>query len=142
MAFAAPNPPETFSPLFQFADADLIIRSADNVKFQVHKNLMRIASRVFRDMLTLDDISTAPAALQPVVDVKESGNWVDAMLRYIYPLPRPSIKDLRAIKPLLIIADKYDIPNIFTAVEDHLLLAPIAESYPVETYLLAKRYGL
>lgn len=130
------------SPHFQFADANLIVRSADKVDFHVHKSIMSFASRVFRDMISLGDLSSASSLPMRVVDVVEESESMEALLRYIYPLRRPTFMDLEPIILLLEMADKYDIPIITSSLEDFLLLSPLAQPEPIGTYALAKKFGL
>ncbi|KZS87117.1 hypothetical protein SISNIDRAFT_321764 [Sistotremastrum niveocremeum HHB9708] len=143
------NPPErpepSFSPLFHFTDADLLIRTSDNVDFSVHKSIMSFASGTFRDMITLDNLtpsSTSSLQRVEIVEVSEDSAAMGAVLRYIYPLPRPVISRLAIAIKLLHLADKYHIPNINVALEDGLINGSCHENKLVEAYAVAKRYQL
>ncbi|KZT32560.1 hypothetical protein SISSUDRAFT_1133096 [Sistotremastrum suecicum HHB10207 ss-3] len=142
MSSTASNHPEKSSSAFRFPDADLIIRSNDNVNFRVHKSIMRLSSSVLHDTLTLGDLTTLSTPSTPIVDVSEPSNLIDAMLRYIYPLPRHPLEDLRHIRRLLELGDKYDIQNIATAIEDLLLGNTITELYPTQFFALTKKFQL
>ncbi|KZS87858.1 hypothetical protein SISNIDRAFT_418959, partial [Sistotremastrum niveocremeum HHB9708] len=141
MSFESTTAPgSTKSPHFQFPDADLIIRTSDKVTFHVHKTILSFASRVFRDMLSLDNINPPFTSEQRVVDVSEESGLMDATLRYFYPLSRPILKDLLPIILLLEVADKYDIPVITFSLEDLLLVTEVAKSSPGRTYALARKF--
>ncbi|KZS87857.1 hypothetical protein SISNIDRAFT_460470 [Sistotremastrum niveocremeum HHB9708] len=135
-------PESTKSPHFQFPDADLIIRTSDNVTFHVHKTILSFASRVFRDMLSLDNINPPYTSEQRIVDVSEDGILTDAMLRYFYPLPRPIFSNLAPIIILLEIADKYDVPIIATSLEDFLLTTTLGQVEPIRAYAVSKKFKL
>lgn len=138
----APHPtPTTTSPRFQFPDSDLIIRTRDRVDFRVHKSLMSFSSRVFRDMLTLDNIAP-PTSPMHVVEVSEISRHMEASLRYIYPLPSPVIQSLDQLVVLLEIADKYDISVILIAIEDFLLVDTLWKRDPVKSFGLSKKFNL
>ncbi|KZT32563.1 hypothetical protein SISSUDRAFT_1055365 [Sistotremastrum suecicum HHB10207 ss-3] len=132
----------TKSPHFYFPDADLIIRTSDNITFHVHKTILSFASRVFRDMLALDNINPPPTSEQRIVDVSEDGILTDAMLRYFYPLPRPIFSNLAPIIILLEIADKYDVPIIATSLEDFLLTTTLGQAEPIRAYAVSKKFKL
>lgn len=142
MSSATQDPAEKPSPLFQFPDADFTIRSSDKILFHVHKTLICLASRVFRDMISLNHLSSSSSSPHPIVDISEKGDLTDAMLRYIYPLPRPVFNSLDPMVLLLEAGDKYDIANIAAAIEDLLLVTPIAEYDSVRAYAISKKFQL
>ncbi|KZS87859.1 hypothetical protein SISNIDRAFT_552948 [Sistotremastrum niveocremeum HHB9708] len=131
----------TISPEFHFPDADLIIRTVDNMTFHVHKFILSFASRVFRDMLSLDNLQRPSHPHQRVVDVSETSMIWDAALRYLYPLPRPTFKNLGPIALLFAISDKYDIPIIASALEDTILISNLSKRYPIRSFALAKKFN-
>ncbi|KZS91903.1 hypothetical protein SISNIDRAFT_402486, partial [Sistotremastrum niveocremeum HHB9708] len=94
---------------FQFLDSNLIIRCSDQVDFKVHKSVMSMVSGVFRDMTALDHINQCRTPSDCVVTVSEDSQSMGALLRYIYPFPRPILTDMNVIVRLLALADKYDI---------------------------------
>lgn len=66
------------SPHFRYQDSNLIIRSGDEIEFHVHKSIMSSSSRVFRDMLSLDDQNPSTTPDLPLVDVSEESDVIEA----------------------------------------------------------------
>ncbi|KZS87115.1 hypothetical protein SISNIDRAFT_498587 [Sistotremastrum niveocremeum HHB9708] len=139
------NPPEppapTTSTLLQFTDFDLVIRISDNVDFTVHKNIMSFASGTFKDMISLDH-SSSTSSPERRVEVAEDSAAIGAILRYIYPLPRPVVADIWTAVKLLNLADKYNIPNISNALEEVLLKGSYHEEDLVLAYVVSKKYQM
>ncbi|KZT32567.1 hypothetical protein SISSUDRAFT_1123357 [Sistotremastrum suecicum HHB10207 ss-3] len=143
---ASSNPDSSsISPIFQFSDADLIIQTSDKIAFKVHRSIMSLVSRVFRDMLSLNVIpqSSTYSSHQNIVNVSEDSASMDATLRFIYPFPRPVFRTLEPIIILLEIADKYDI-SIITSTLQTLLLSEtdFLENSSSRLYAIAKRLQL
>lgn len=138
-------PPPSVSPHFRFHDADLIIRTPDKVEFWVHKSLMALASRVFRDMVSFDAVTPPTCTAHrdgQIVDVEERSPQMEATLRYIYPLPPPVLRSLSQVAILLEIADKYDIPIIPVALEDLVVSNHFWEHDAIRAYEVSKKFNL
>lgn len=78
------------SPLefFDVPDANLIIRSSDFVDFRVHKQVLAMASPVFKDLLSLPQPpdSESDDGL-PVVNLFEDSELLHSLISIIYPVP-------------------------------------------------------
>ena len=78
------------SPLepFEVPDANLIIRSSDNIDFRVHKSLLAMASPFFKDLLSLPQPSDSEIVDGvPVVRLPESSELLNNLLSILYPVP-------------------------------------------------------
>ena len=79
--------PVSFGPPFDDADADVILRSSDQVDFHVYKVMLSKASPFFKDMFSLPQPVGAENKQnsRTVIDLTESSKTVAALLTAIYP---------------------------------------------------------
>lgn len=109
----------------------VILRSSDAVEFKVYKNILALASPVFKDMFSLpqapqtsSDASSESGQADglPVVDLSEKSATLDMLLRIIYPVVPPAFKGvssngtvtdaaqlIKCVEPVLEAALKYDM---------------------------------
>ncbi|KIP06167.1 hypothetical protein PHLGIDRAFT_19522 [Phlebiopsis gigantea 11061_1 CR5-6] len=133
----------TTSHLFDSPNADLVLRSSTpkGVEFRVHQCILAQASPFFEHMFQLPQPEAGPSHI-PVVDVSESSQTLEYLLRYVYPVPKPDVSSLDELVPVLEAASKYD----FTVVIDHLrtvlVSPPFLASDPVRVYAIACRFDL
>lgn len=126
----SPTPKPHIRSPFDFEGADIIIRSADNIDFRVYKFGLKIASAIFLDMFTLPDTSDEPQ----VVEVTESADTLDALLRFCYPVGHPVFSSLDQLIPVVHAAKKYEMS---TVMEDALRdLEPLSHTSPSRVYAL------
>ncbi|KAI0798439.1 hypothetical protein BC629DRAFT_219556 [Irpex lacteus] len=123
--------PIRFCKPFDEEDADLIIRSSDNVHFRVHKLILRKASPVFGDMFTLP----SPGTGVQTVSLAEDGDTVSRLLHLFYPFGAIGINDLKTASMLVDVCDKYQVH----ALADRLGLIKLVDTDPVRIYVLACR---
>lgn len=123
---------------FSLPTGGVILKSSDGVEFKVYKNILALASPLFREMFTLpqsidtndtgelmDAKGEKPTSDVQVVDVTETSKTLDILLRMIYPTSPPSfpgvtdsgeIEDaqelVKGIEPVLAAALKYDMQLI------------------------------
>ncbi|KAI0664232.1 hypothetical protein C8Q70DRAFT_1049737 [Cubamyces menziesii] len=90
---------------FNREDADFLIRSSDNVTFQVHRIVLALASPVLATMLTLRQPRGSDAH-RPAMDVVEDSETLDAFFRVCYPTPDPELMSLDLIRKVLDAATK------------------------------------
>lgn len=98
---------------FDDPNAEVILRSSDNVDFRVFRCNLSLASPVFKDMFTLGapvhgEHPPNPSSL-PVVPLSETGSALDTLLRLIYPLKTPKLDSVGDIKALVAAVVKYDL---------------------------------
>ncbi|KZS91902.1 hypothetical protein SISNIDRAFT_456087 [Sistotremastrum niveocremeum HHB9708] len=143
MSQDTPRLPST-SPHFAFPDSDITIRTCNFVDFRVHKCILSLASTVFRDMLSLDQISPQSSeAERKIVEVTENETRMELLLRYIYPShARPVPRNLESMAVLLRLGDKYNTPTITSAMQEQLLHHPDLKSRPLRAFALCRKYNL
>ncbi|KAI6141712.1 hypothetical protein BKA82DRAFT_927412, partial [Pisolithus tinctorius] len=113
---------------FDDPNAEVILRSSDNVDFRVFRCNLSLASPVFKDMFTLGapvhgEHPPNPSSL-PVVPVSETGSALDALPRLIYPLTTPKLDSVGDIKALV-------------AAVVYLIIRQYLQSSPVSLYAIA-----
>ncbi|KAJ6525905.1 hypothetical protein DFH09DRAFT_936424, partial [Mycena vulgaris] len=124
-------------PPFDDPDADVILRSSDDVDFWVHRAVLSLASPVFRTMFTLPQVDTDPDF--PIIPVSESALLLDRALRFWYPgadIGAQTLGELREV--LVIIILKYDMQFAVPCAKERLRrhLRP----HPVAVFAIAYRH--
>jgi len=136
--------PLSCSDKFCSSDADITIRTSDNVDLLLHKWLLGMASGVFKDMVTLGDRHTASTPVEPnkaVVSIAETQAVFETLLQYIYPIPREPIESLDQLSLLIDAAVKYDLAGAQAALAKELLRESYLHDEPLRVYAIAVRYG-
>jgi len=131
---------------FDYPDADLVLRSCapDAVDFYVHRCILSTASPFFREMFTLpqppaDDGKPIPT---PILDVSESADALDKLLRFVYPVADPPIATLDELVLVLGAACKYDMLVVVESLRRHLVEPRFITEAPLRVYAIATRYDL
>lgn len=133
------------TPFFEDSSADIILRSSNGIDFRVYKTILAKASPVFEGMFTHPP--PPPSAVPPeeysnglhVVNLTESTEALDALLRFCYPVREPTLSSIEKTLEVFHAAKKYDIDEgIMWAREK---LAGFAAKEPIRVYALACRYG-
>ncbi|KAJ8515790.1 hypothetical protein ONZ45_g6844 [Pleurotus djamor] len=100
------------------ADADLVLKSVDNIYFAVHKLLLALASPIFGDMFVVGNASQT----EPVSLTEESVH-LEALLKLVYPVENPSFEELSDLLQVYRAAYKYDIKSAFPILRTELITA-------------------
>ncbi|KAI0629327.1 hypothetical protein C8Q77DRAFT_320554 [Trametes polyzona] len=132
---------EKASEPFDREDADLVLRSSNNVDFHVHSLILTLASPVFANMFTFPQ-PPGTDTTRPVVDVVESSTTLDVFLRVLYPLPDPEVHDLSTVRLILDAATKYDAPAVITVMKRALTHARALGDNPLRVFAIACYYGM
>jgi len=130
MPSSAPSP-------FDREDADVILRTSDNVEFRVHRITLLMASSVFDTMLNLPQ-SSDPSDLK-AVDVTEDSRTMETLLRVCYPVAEPSIRVVEDARSVLDAALKYDIDQAIASAKKWLFA--LITNDPLRIYAIACRHG-
>ena len=133
---------------FTTHDGDVILRagagSDSRNNFRVHKFILSLASPVFKDMFTFPQPSDQNENEHPdipVVDIPDSPEVVDTILRYIYPgVELPKITEISILSALFSAADKYNIASMRPVLKESLKIFLPREPFGV--YIIACRFGL
>jgi BTB/POZ domain len=130
-----------FGPPFDDIDADVILRSSDQVDFHVYKIILSKASPLFKDMFTLPQPSGADTPQTPhvVVNMSESSQTLSVLLSVIYPHTSetagpPCLSDYLAA---LEAARKYDMTTASRRLLQDFENAGCVQDSPVEAFCAA-----
>ncbi|KAH9941448.1 hypothetical protein B0H21DRAFT_824447 [Amylocystis lapponica] len=138
--------PSTASAPFDKANADVVLRSSDNVEFHVHTLLLGLASGLFEDMFALPQ-PTAPTGPDahpctglPLIYLTEDGRTLDCLLRLCYPVLDPVLDDLALVESVLRAAMKYQLDDVVARLCKSL--SAFAPRDPLRVYTIACVLGL
>ena len=134
--------PVPLSTVFCADDADIVIRAAGIRNFRAHKLILSLVSPVFKDMFTLPQPPTDTSGPLPHVDVDESAETWENILRVIYPMPNPVIDDLGDLESLLLAAKKYEMQPIIDIHKQRLENRVFIQEDPLRLYSIACACGL
>ncbi|KAA1470184.1 hypothetical protein DENSPDRAFT_675656 [Dentipellis sp. KUC8613] len=128
---------------FNYLDGDTILRSSDGVQFRVHNIILRMASPVFDEALSLpkpapktnvDEDETPQQDNAQVVYVAEDEKTLATMLSFCYPGPPPSLGTLKDAKQALTVAQKYEMDTLDDFFKQKLLA--FAEQHPEQVFAI------
>ncbi|KAF8263766.1 hypothetical protein EI94DRAFT_1806748 [Lactarius quietus] len=81
------NSDPSFVPLYlDIPDADLILRSSDQVTFRVHKSLLAMSSPFFKQLLSLPQPLDSEHGIQ-AVEFPENADLLNSLVSLLYPIP-------------------------------------------------------
>lgn len=134
---------------FDDPNADIILRSSDNIDFKVYKLLLSMASDFFRDMFLLPQTlpvtnATARDGL-PVIQVSETANILQMLLSMCYPMgavDQPALDKLKEVDHLLDAAIKYNIDRVEKRVREALVSPQCLLNNEVRVFAIACRHRL
>ena len=145
------QPPATYarSP-FDDPDADVILRSSDNVDFRVFRSFLSYASPFFKGMFVLPQVpypgdnSDETRDGVPVIRVAEECDTLQRLLFLCYPLDVPSVDTLAQVQAVLEAALKYDMKTrrVEKQPKEWLVEPKFMETEPVRVLMIACRYRL
>ncbi|VDB95807.1 unnamed protein product [Peniophora sp. CBMAI 1063] len=136
---AQPNVPATADALFNAPDADLVLRSSDNVEFAVQRSIVRLISTVFDDTLSLPQ---GPDADATSVQMFEDSSTLRLLLQACYPRSvcnEPDLKNILDIKRAAALAQKYDIAFLHEKVTK--ALCDYCDVSPALAYAVSWRFS-
>ena len=133
-------------------DADVILRSQDNVDFRVIKLFLSYSSPFFKGMFDLPQspLPSAPDSNEmkdglPIIIVSETSNTLDRLLRLCYPMAAVEFlvpDNLEDIHLLLEATLKYEMERAEKQVRTWLIASHILDTDPVRVFAIASRYNL
>lgn len=154
MTTILPSPPDLpryASAPFDDADADLILRTSDNIDFRVSRFILRIASPFFASMFEVGQTRSGASGEAHengdevrdgcrVFPVQEDGDTLDSLLRIIYPRKDPILGDLPKVNSVIAAALKYEMEEAIALTGAELLSFTSKEASRV--WAIAVRHGL
>ncbi|TCD66353.1 hypothetical protein EIP91_001457 [Steccherinum ochraceum] len=133
--------------------ADVVLRTADNVDFYLHMVLLSLGSPFFRDLFSLSQPTTSASnsgseSIQlrngttvPVIPISEDGDALDCVLRFLYPLAEVTLPaDLYLLSKALEASMKYDLEKSSSLLKEHL--SSFSGEDSLEVYSIACRLNL
>ena len=117
-------------------DADVIPRSVVGQEFRAYKNMLSLASPVFRNMFTFPQPPSPEPPSLPVVDMCETGNVLDMFLRCLYPVSKPTVEDFDLLEALIAAAEKYETNIILHMVGLWLVIPENLKRDPLRVYTI------
>ncbi|KAL6302620.1 hypothetical protein BKA93DRAFT_736544 [Sparassis latifolia] len=136
----------TASAPFDRTNVDVVLRTSDSVDFNVYKNILALASPVFADIFDVPQPAIGaqqdmhPVLNVPLVHITENSQTLDNLLRLIYPVADPVLKDAAGIAAVLSAAMKYEMEEA-TRLMEATLRDGVAND-PSRAYAIACRLGL
>ena len=127
---------------FDNPDADVILRSIDNVDFRVFKLLMSLASPFFKTMFALpqsgeDHDRNEKKDGLPVVQFTEKKKTLERLLMICYPMDLPVLEELEDVQSLLDVAMKYNVERAEKKATEWLFAPRFLEQDPVRVFTIA-----
>ncbi|KIM90330.1 hypothetical protein PILCRDRAFT_812066 [Piloderma croceum F 1598] len=134
---------------FDNPDAELIIRSSDNVDFRVFKSFLSVVSSVFKDMFALPQ---GPAGITdqemrdglPVIQITEESRIVETLLRFCFPnilTSIPVLKTMDEMLPMLEVSIKYGIGILENRMRETLFSPPVVKEGAMKLFVIAYQHG-
>ena len=136
--------------IFDFPDADIILRSSNSRNFRVLKLFITKSSPVLDKIIqSASDsaVSVPPAGTipLPVIHVPESGAILYSLLTFVLPVPPVLPPSVEETLELLSVAKKYEMDHVLAHIRGSISLRDpplICRSNAFHVYSLAQKYGL
>lgn len=140
--------------LFNFPEADIILRSRDSYEFRVLKHCIVHSSPILREKLLLSpdpqpdpsaSLIHAEANALPAVHLPVEGAILFNLLTYIFPVPPVLPSTVEKIMELLSVAQMYKMDVALTHIRNHIAQQEppfIREETSFLIYSLSQKYGL
>jgi BTB/POZ domain len=146
----ASNAQKSYEPLlFDYPDADIILRSCDARHFRVPKSCIATSSPVLDKLIqkALDSPAGARGeASLPVVKLPESGEILHNLLTFVFPSkkPPPVPSSTKKSMELLSVAQRYQMASTLDHIRGSVMRQkpPPTQRAALCTYSLAQHYGL
>jgi hypothetical protein len=129
------------SETFASPDTDVVLLSNDCVAFKVYRLFLVQASPFFQTLFSLPQPPSSEQSAVPTVNVHETSEIIDLLLRYIYPLAKPK-PNLRQIRDLPRVTDKYEMDWIQSSLRTTLVSEVFLYDNPVQVFLISSLYNL
>lgn len=137
---------------FDDTDADVILRSSDNVDFRVYKVFLSVGSPFFKDMFSLPQAATSAADKSsetkdglPVVQMSETAVILRMLLCMCYPMgavEQPALDKLEEVDLLLDATMKYSVERVEKRVREALISPKCMRGNEARAFAIACRHRL
>ncbi|KAI9441841.1 hypothetical protein H4582DRAFT_1849526 [Lactarius indigo] len=127
-------------------DANIIVRSSDNVNFHVHKSVLAMSSPFFKALLSLpqppdDELVDG----LPVIQLSEDADLLNSLISLLYPVSPVIPGSYEKVFALLAACQKYDMESVQSNIRDGIKLGtfPVpVEAEAFRAYAIASSMGL
>ncbi|PBK67438.1 hypothetical protein ARMSODRAFT_309194 [Armillaria solidipes] len=133
MAFAS-------APFDSVEDADVVLRSSDNVEFFVFKAFLCYASSFFKNLFSDSNPDEMKDSL-PVAPVAETAKNFRTLLLFCYPGEPPPLESFLEVTELYDAVSKYCMDSVEKRMQKSLLKSPLILQEPVRLFAISVRYG-
>jgi len=145
-----PINPDNNSPntVFDYPDADIVLRSRDEQEFRVLKLYIIHSSPVLSKRIqdiSCPAMSSGAKASLPVVQLPDNGDVLSTLLTFIFPVPPVLPSTLEKIMVLLSVAQTYDMVSVLVHIRGSIALREppiICQENAFYAYSLARKHGL
>ncbi|KAI0316090.1 hypothetical protein OF83DRAFT_1173226 [Amylostereum chailletii] len=155
MSPRTPDKQEEYGAPFDDADADVVLRSSDDVNFRVYKVILTKASPFFKELLALRQPEALPSPGAdkdsdcgetydglPLIPFSETKTTLSLILTLCYPIPPPSPPTLEGIVLLLAAAQKYELARVHVWAVGLFAASPEARDSPAKAFGMACSHRL
>ncbi|KZT07317.1 uncharacterized protein LAESUDRAFT_812302 [Laetiporus sulphureus 93-53] len=125
---------------FPFNDthADIDIVTSDGVRFRALGAIMKLASPVWRTMLSEAAERKNEAHGSLILPVPEDSKTIDVLLRCCYPLETPTLNDAQSLAPVLAAAKRYEMGKAISFLSRRF--TDLTPSDALTSYLIASSH--
>ncbi|KAK0203651.1 hypothetical protein DFS33DRAFT_818871 [Desarmillaria ectypa] len=128
------------APFDVVEDADVILRSSDNVEFFVLKAFLSFASSFFKHMFSDGNPDEIKNGL-PVAPVVETAKIIRILLLFCYPGEPPLLENVHEVRELYDVISKYCMDSVGKRMQNSLLKSPLILQEPVRLFAISVHYG-
>ncbi|KAH7915255.1 hypothetical protein BJ138DRAFT_1170011 [Hygrophoropsis aurantiaca] len=143
-----PTPVDAGAP-FNRLDADVILRTSDNVDYRFYKFLLSLASPFFMNMFALPQPGPLEESADeikcglPIIPISERSVVIQKLLSFcspVYDTDVPFLEDLDIVMAVLDAADKYDMKRVGKFIVKMITAPRFLEQEPMRVFAIACRY--
>ncbi|KAG6334362.1 hypothetical protein ID866_4723 [Astraeus odoratus] len=134
---------------FNGSNADVILRTVDNVDFRFYKLLLSLASPFFANMFALPQPSPTDSSADetkyglPIIPVSEKSAIMRKLLSFcspVYDTDVPALENLDIVMSVLDAVDKYDMKRVGKFIVNMISAPRFLEKEPMRVFAIACRY--
>ncbi|KAK0192711.1 hypothetical protein F5146DRAFT_1136533 [Armillaria mellea] len=128
------------APFDSVEDADVVLRSSDNVEFFVFKAFLCYASSFFKNLFSDGNPDEIKDGL-PVAPVVERAKIFRILLLFCYPGELPPLENLLEVTELYDAVSKYCMDDVGKRMQKSLLKSTLILQEPVHLFAISVHYG-